>query len=280
MDWAVINDQASQQHVPHDLLAREDMQRAILAHPSRSGFFDAAVFQGGTALRLVYGNTRFSEDLDFVARSSVSTFVRQVSLSLATLAEAVTGSVGYLDNVRVNTQKLDGRFRRDAFRATVSPLHKTLRINLEFMGVPSHEPHVTTVAHGDVTHPVVAESLREIFADKVVALALRPYVKGRDLWDLDFLLTHHHVSPLPQLTRLKVADYGVSWQEFSTRFSERLAVLPTVGAEALASDMPRFVTADAAQHLEAEIPVLVQRIANRLPQAVAEVPGPRPGLSR
>ena len=280
MDWAIINDQASQQHIPHDLLAREDIQRAILAHLSQSGFFAAAVFQGGTALRLVCGNQRFSEDLDFVARSSVPVFVRQVSASLATLPEAVARSVAYLDDVRVNTQKISGGLRRDAFRATLSPLHKTLRINLEFMAVPSHETLTTAGNRDDDTYPVVAESLREIVSDKVVALALRPYVKGRDLWDLDFLLTHHHIVPSPQLTRAKVADYGVHWHEFSLRFSERLALLPTVGAEALAGDMPRFLTAKAFQHLEADIPALIQRITHHLPHAVAEVSGPLQGFQR
>lgn len=197
---------------------------------------------------------------------------------METLPQAVARSVAYLDDVRVNTQKVNGRLRRDAFRATVSPLHKTLRINLEFMAVPSHEALVTAVTRDDDT--VVAESLREITADKVVALALRPYVKGRDLWDLDFLLTHHHVVPSPQLTRVKVADYGAHWHEFSMRFSERLALLPTAGAEALAGDMPRFLTADAFQQLEADIPLLLQRIAKRLPQAVAEVSGPTQGRQR
>ena len=149
---------------------------------------------------------------------------------METLPQAVARSVAYLDDVRVNTQKVNGRLRRGAFRAMVSPLHKTLRINLEFMAVPSHEALVTAVTRDDDTYPVVAESLREITADKVVALALRPYVKGRDLWDLDFLLTHHHVVPSPQLTRVKVADYGAHWHEFSMRFSERLALLPPLRA--------------------------------------------------
>lgn len=220
VDWSAINHQASQQHIPHDLLAREDMQRAILAHLSQSGFFDAGVFQGGTVLRLVYGNRRFSEDLDFVTRASVPAFVRQVSASVETLPQALARSVAYLDDVRVSTQKVNGRLRRDAFRATVSPLHKTLRINLEFMAVPSDEALVTAVTRDDDTYPVVAESLREITADN------------------------------------------------------------TAGAEALAGDMPRFLTADAFQQLEADIPLLLQRIAKRLPQAVAEVSGPTQGRQR
>lgn len=247
---------------------------------SQSGFFDAGVFQGGTALRIVHGNRRFSEDLDFVMRTNEPAFERQVSRSLETLPQAVARSVGYLDDVRVIRQKVNGRLRRDAFRATVSPLHKTLRINLEFMAVPSHDVQTGTVTRDGATYPVLAESLQEIAADKVVALGLRPYVKGRDLWDLDFLLTHHQVVPPPPLIRVKVADYGASWPEFSRRFAERLALLPTVGAEALAGDMPRFLTADAFQQLEADLPSLVRRIAQRLPQAVAEVSGPLPGVQR
>ena len=33
---------------------------------ARAGFFKVAAFQGGTALRILYGLGRFSEDLDFV----------------------------------------------------------------------------------------------------------------------------------------------------------------------------------------------------------------------
>lgn len=32
------------------------------------------------------------------------------------------------------------------------------------------------------------ETLNEIFADKLTALAYRPYMKFRDLWDIDWLM--------------------------------------------------------------------------------------------
>ena len=44
---------------------KEIMQEIVLCGLSRAGFFKEAAFYGGTALRIIYGLDRFSEDLDF-----------------------------------------------------------------------------------------------------------------------------------------------------------------------------------------------------------------------
>jgi predicted nucleotidyltransferase component of viral defense system len=44
---------------------REIIQEVALMGLWRSKFFDHAAFYGGTALRILYGIDRFSEDLDF-----------------------------------------------------------------------------------------------------------------------------------------------------------------------------------------------------------------------
>lgn len=44
---------------------REILQEIVLYALSDAGFFNHAVFYGGTALRILYGLPRFSEDLDF-----------------------------------------------------------------------------------------------------------------------------------------------------------------------------------------------------------------------
>ena len=42
---------------------KEIMQEVVLCGLARSGFFDVAAFTGGTALRILHGIRRFSEDL-------------------------------------------------------------------------------------------------------------------------------------------------------------------------------------------------------------------------
>lgn len=44
---------------------KEVMQEIVLSGLSRGGFFEDAAFTGGTALRIIHGIKRFSEDLDF-----------------------------------------------------------------------------------------------------------------------------------------------------------------------------------------------------------------------
>ena len=44
---------------------KEIMQEIALYALWRSDFFDIALFQGGTSLRILHGLPRFSEDLDF-----------------------------------------------------------------------------------------------------------------------------------------------------------------------------------------------------------------------
>lgn len=44
---------------------RENLQQTVLLGLERHGLFEKAAFYGGTALRILYGLDRFSEDLDF-----------------------------------------------------------------------------------------------------------------------------------------------------------------------------------------------------------------------
>jgi len=53
---------------------REILQEIVLLGLSRAGFFEHALFYGGTALRILHGLDRFSEDLDFSLIAPDETF--------------------------------------------------------------------------------------------------------------------------------------------------------------------------------------------------------------
>jgi len=61
----MIERQAPQSLNEYDIALKEIIQRICLLGLWRSRFFEHAAFYGGTALRLLYGLDRFSEDLDF-----------------------------------------------------------------------------------------------------------------------------------------------------------------------------------------------------------------------
>lgn len=52
---------------------REVLQEIVLFGLHEGGFFESVAFYGGTALRVLHGLDRFSEDLDFSLRPSIET---------------------------------------------------------------------------------------------------------------------------------------------------------------------------------------------------------------
>ena len=53
---------------------KEILQEIALYALWRARFFERALFQGGTSLRILHGLPRFSEDLDFILRAPETSF--------------------------------------------------------------------------------------------------------------------------------------------------------------------------------------------------------------
>lgn len=60
-----INELTTKHQVPRVDIVREYFQHLFLSHFYKLGGSEKVLFKGGTALKLVYGSPRFSEDLDF-----------------------------------------------------------------------------------------------------------------------------------------------------------------------------------------------------------------------
>ena len=61
--------------IEQENMLAELMQHYVLASLSRSGLFSAAMFHGGTCLRICHSMNRFSEDLDFLLKQPDRQFV-------------------------------------------------------------------------------------------------------------------------------------------------------------------------------------------------------------
>lgn len=73
MDLTAARALAAQQQISIDFIVREEYELLLLKELYESEFGAHLVFKGGTALRLVYGSPRFSEDLDFSAIGELDT---------------------------------------------------------------------------------------------------------------------------------------------------------------------------------------------------------------
>ena len=191
---------------------REVMQEIALLGLWRSKFFENAAFYGGTALRVLYGLDRFSEDLDF------SLLEKRKNFDLADYSEALKrelASFGFAVEIEsrpkpasaaiqsaflkadTRTQMITVEFDKDLVQKV--PRNQVLKIKLE-VDIDPPPGFATEVRYllRPVPFSVRTFSLPDLFAGKMHAVLCREWksrVKGRDWYDLVWFAAYH-----PELT--------------------------------------------------------------------------------
>jgi len=200
---------------------REVMQEIALLGLWRSKFFEKAAFYGGTALRVLYGLDRFSEDLDFsLLRKGedfdLADYGQALKRELASFGFAVeiesrakptSGAVqsAFL-KADTRTQMITVEFDRGLVQKV--PRNQVLKIKLEIDVDPP--PGFTTETRyllRPVPFSVRTFSLPDLFAGKMHAVLCREWksrLKGRDWYDLVWFAAYHpelHLFHLEQRMR-------------------------------------------------------------------------------
>ncbi|MHB9003553.1 MAG: nucleotidyl transferase AbiEii/AbiGii toxin family protein [Coriobacteriia bacterium] len=206
-------------------LLREYLQSRILGAMQEAGAMIPLAFMGGTALRFLYRQPRFSVDLDFALEGDSAVFdfqqlVGKVKRQLEQEGYAVTASLRQAGAV----ERASFGFAGLLFAAGISPHEEaSLKILLE---VDTNPPAGATLAVTVVDRfgPLRLQhhDLTSLFAGKIAAVIARPYTKGRDLYDLMWYLTRepriepNHVllaNALQQTAPHAVALASADWRE-------------------------------------------------------------------
>ncbi|MBM3294118.1 MAG: nucleotidyl transferase AbiEii/AbiGii toxin family protein [Candidatus Aminicenantes bacterium] len=196
-------------------LVREYLQARILQFIQESGLFRAWIFHGGTALRFLHGLPRFSEDLDF-ALAAAKTPPPPFS-SVWPKAEAWFSAEAYRLEVKIDDSRTVHsawlRFPGLLHEIGLSP-HRTeiLSVKVELDVHPSAAGATeTTVVRRHVLLNLFHYGRATLWAGKLHAVLTRPYVKGRDIYDLFWYLAAPDW-PEPDLGFLKAALVQTGWR--------------------------------------------------------------------
>ncbi len=174
------------------LLVREYLQARVLEALQRGGAFEHWAFLGGTALRFLHRLPRFSEDLDF-SRTTIEP-------SHDTLRAEFGRVVGPVRKMfAAETYDIDVRDRPDAVVQSafvvfpgllhelgLSP-HRGQRISVKIEVDTNPPPYAvteTSIVRRHVLLNLLHYDKASLLAGKLHALINRPWVKGRDLYDL------------------------------------------------------------------------------------------------
>ena len=169
---------------------KEILQEVALYALSTTDFFSKAVFQGGTALRILYQLPRFSEDLDFILNTAESSFQWQEYIDQIFKVFTLYGIEPEITDRKQENTAVQKLFLKDNSIGKILKLnyqhhaHRKLLIKLE---IDTNPPQGSAAAIRYLDFPIdysiIAQDLPSNFSGKCHALLCRPYMKGRDWFD-------------------------------------------------------------------------------------------------
>ncbi len=240
---------------------REIMQSVALLALSRSDFFNHAAFYGGTALRLLYGLHRGSEDMDFSLLAPNSDF----DLSkYAPGLEAEFASYGltavFSQKLKIGRANIQSGFLKSNTRAQMLSIgvdvalarrvhsHGEMKIKIEVdvQPPPGFDTEIKYL-HQPVSFPVRSYVLPDLLAGKLHAVLFRSWksrVKGRDWYDLAWYAGRHPEYRLSHLERRarQSGDYDQAEPLTAEKVHEMLVNrLAQVDMQDLKTDVRPFV---------------------------------------
>jgi len=180
-------------------------QHLTLAALSRGKFFEHAAFYGGTALRMLYGLNRFSEDLDFSLMQPDHTFdlepfikVVQQDLSAFGLKVDVRArekvQESAIKSAFIKGGTLENLLLMEAHKPVVSHFPSSQQFKIKFE-IDTHPPPGANFQMDYLLKPspftVRAYDKPSLFAGKLHAVLCRAWksrIKGRDFYDLIWYL--------------------------------------------------------------------------------------------
>jgi len=207
---------------------REILQEIVLLGLYEGGFFKEAAFYGGTALRILHGLPRFSEDLDFsLLKENPSFDLRLYEKSV----KETLASFGFDVSIEMKEKTADSAVQSaflkgntmeqllsiNATKNILQSIHKDQIIKIKFE--VDTEPPLHFQTHSVLRlvprpYSITAMTLPSLFAGKMHALLCRAWgmrPKGRDWYDLVWYIAHKTPLDLQHLqARL---DQSCKWLE-------------------------------------------------------------------
>lgn len=228
----------------YNTIMKEVLHYDILESLEKSKLFDILVFQGGTALRLLYDNLRYSEDLDFVLKQDVNFDNNLMSKFEKIFISDIAKK--YDLEAKIKLPKNNNSLIVQKWSAKIiMPSHiRRQVINIEIANIKSYDnskKFLKNYYNKAFNILLNVESKEEILADKIIALARRKYLRYRDIWDIKFL-KDENIKINSTLIKQKIIDYNIL--SFESKLKEKILNFKNAHIKDFYLEMSRFLESD------------------------------------
>ncbi|MBM4140154.1 MAG: nucleotidyl transferase AbiEii/AbiGii toxin family protein [Nitrospira sp.] len=180
MEQSIAEKLSGESKIDITQIVRESWEILFLKGLFESTYGKYLIFKGGTALRLVYGSPRFSEDLDFsltkdVFKNKFEGFIKKLVLPYkeASLTDVAEKYYTYLSEIKITQSYLPMPFR--------------IKIEISRRILKSYEYELRLISSPSSLFQVVGNvaQLEQIYKDKLDCVKGR--AKPKDFFDIWFL---------------------------------------------------------------------------------------------
>lgn len=180
---------------------------------------ESARFIGGTALVWAHGNPRFSEDIDFGGVTDPLALKKDIARSAREMKDWL--------GIPVKIQAPRQGKATWKLKGSLNP-SQSIRLHVDTQSYPALTHFPALIRFPGISPFIVASvEIEEIMADKIIALARRRYLSGRDLFDLWFHWLkipnrEGHDQRVKNFLMRKLKQRGLAMKVFSDALESRL----------------------------------------------------------
>lgn len=247
-----INRLAKLRQTNHTVILREYLQLWLLSQLYLIKGSENIYFKGGTAVHLLFGSFRFSEDLDFTVDLPTAKFLA--------IFKQLTAKINRFPGLSIKQKPaVAGKSYLLTYAGSPLPFKVFIRLDFSFRELPllPTKSLLTTDFPVIFTGFIYHLAAPEILAEKIRAGLTR--AKGRDLFDLWYLLAQNTVFD-PKLISQKLKYYRQSFDQ-----AKLLARIDSFPPENFVHDLRPFVPLGQREKLPALFDYIKDFIRVRLP---------------
>jgi predicted nucleotidyltransferase component of viral defense system len=169
-------------------ILREYLQYKVLQAIFESKHASRLTLLGGTALRIIYGNNRFSEDID-LDNFGLTWFEFEEVIRKVKRFMELEGFDVEIKNVAKGAYRCYLKFPKLLFEQGLSPLQDEkiiIQVDTTAQGYP-YEPEIILINKFDVFTEIRVTPLNILLSQKIFTAVNRKRPKGRDFYDITYL---------------------------------------------------------------------------------------------
>lgn len=228
---------------------REYCQHLFLSQLYKISESEKLLFKGGTALRIIYGSPRFSEDLDFslysIEKHDVKSFVEDIFLKVLT----EIGYSGISVQIGSNTNPTTGGYFATAVFKVLNFEPISIEINISNLsGKENVRGEVDNISSDFVSTYSIIHLPQEVIVDEKIFDALCERKKPRDFYDLYFMMRRNMLSS-DQKQRLVKIQNRIEDEACHIDFGKELREFLPVDQQSIIRDFGKTLKAEMQREL-------------------------------